>query len=373
MKNITFALLLVPLLSQAGEVPAVQMAVIGDSTVTGAASNRHLKPYIDNLAGFFLDIPLKHPEAIARVRDSSALKQFNLEDPIKPPRRITYSQREYDEAQQEGYSALFGLKGGSELSRALDMPEHSFAYLLGRKLNIPADQILFVAQDGKKVNTITEQLERVMDGQSHLPPFILISYGLNDICHPNDVASVVADFKVRFKRTVLEQLTKLSSLPAAANGTTVFISAPLDATNLMNNDELMSQKIPFEGATRFGGEVTCKELRDKSWARQTAPGLIVRDMFIGECKGLRSDVSDPLARVNKVRELQTAQMEAWEEVIADLRSQNSSFRWIFATSIRDMKFESGDLANDCFHPSVRAHAKIANQFLSHELKGMNGL
>lgn len=362
-----------------GQSSHIKMAVIGDSTVTGAATNKHLKPYFANMLGFVLDVNLLHPEASLQASDYPSPDEFNIKDPIVPMKRVTYSRREYSEAKQKGYSYLFDLQGGSKLSRAFDLTENSFAYLISQSLNIPGDQVLMVAQDGKKVNTLSEQLERVMESEKTLPPLLLISYGLNDICHPDEVNGDIAEFKKRFKQTVREQLQAIAVQPPAAQGTTVLISAPLDATNLMNNSKLMSQRIPFEGAAIFDipginfvlgkdyGTVSCTELRDKSFKRQTVPGLALRNMLIGECKGLRSDTSDIESRVVKVRALQTAQIDAWKESLAEFSVPGIT--WLFGDSIREIQFVAGDLANDCFHPSPLAHAKIARQFLSHELKG----
>jgi hypothetical protein len=330
------------------------MAILGDSTVTGAATNPHLKGFFANMAGFILDIDLFHPE---------------YDSGFKPLRRVTYSPAEWAKAESKGMGGQLSLAGESKLSRAFDIPEYSWAYQVGLGLKIRPREMLMVAQDGKKVGSLSTQLERVMSvTKTELPPLLLISYGLNDICHPNDVGAEIAAFKTRFKQTVASQIQAITRLKPNEAGTTVFISAPLDATNLMDNDELMSQKIPFEGAGPLGlfnNEISCKELRDKSFARQTWPGLALRDLFIGECKGLRADVNDPKARVEKVRALQTAQMEAWREAIAE--TNVPGFHFIFGESVRSIRFEAGDLANDCFHPSRSAHTKIANQFIRYEL------
>jgi hypothetical protein len=338
------------------QLPPVKMAILGDSTVTGAATNPYLKPFFANLAGVLLVnfISPGHKTGRAKMR------------------RETYSAKEYAVANEKG--DLLSLLAESRLSRSFDTPEYSFAYDVGLGLGISPREMLLVAQDGQKVRSISRQLDRVMGiTKDSLPPMLLISYGLNDICHPNDVGAEVAAFKSRFKQTVQSQISEITRLKPNEKGTVVFISAPLDATNLMDNDELMSQIIPFEGASLLDLKdvVTCTQLRDKSFARQTIPGQGLRNAFIGMCKGLRQDVNDPKARVEKVRQLQNAQIEAWKEVLAE--TQVPGFKFILAESVRKIRFTAGDLANDCFHPSVSAHRKIANQFLTNELKDLHAV
>jgi hypothetical protein len=345
------------------------MAIIGDSTVTGAATNPSLEPYFLNLLDFVFRIDLIYPDSIAAYENYPSPLEFHIAPgPIPRLHRITYSKREYGEAQAKGNGALIDLRGGSKLSRALDTAEYSFGYLIGRGLGVPANKIVLVAQDGKKITSMADQVERIFDtGSPTLPPILLISYGLNDICHPNDVAEEVSKFKARFKQTVFEQVSNLVAKAPDSNGTTVMISAPLDATNLMDNEELLSQKISFQSDLVFHQEITCKDLRDKTFADRSDQEVKMRQILISECRGLRGPTPDMAGRVRKVRELQNAQMEAWREVIESLQTKAPGFHLIFADSIRKIHFASGDLANDCFHPSIAAHTKIARQFLGHEL------
>lgn len=332
------------------------MAILGDSTVTGAVTNPHLKAFVANAAGVLLINFLGS-------RHNSG----------KPPmRRETYSLKEYEaaSAKRERGSLILESRG----SRAVDTPEYSWAYDLGVSLGFQPREMLMVAQDGKKVSSIATQLERVMGvTKTQLPEMLLISYGLNDICHPNDVGREVGVFKSRFKQTVAQQIQELIKLKPHDRGTVVFISAPLDATNLMDNEELMSQVISFEGGSLLDLQdvVTCSQIRDKTFVRQTWPGLQLRGLLIQECKGLRQDVPDPKGRVEKVRQLQNAQIEAWREVLSE--SQTPGFKFILAESVRKIRFVAGDLANDCFHPSIRAHRKITDQFLMNELKDVQSV
>lgn len=338
------------------QTPPVRMAILGDSTVTGAVTNPHLKAFVANAAGVFLINFLWPSHNSGRI----------------PMRRETYSLKEYQEAGDKGERGFLVLE--SRGSRALDTPEYSWAYDLGVGLGFHPREMLMVAQDGQKVSSIARQLERVMGvTKTELPEMLLISYGLNDICHPNDVGRETAVFKSRFKKTVANQIQEITKLKPNGKGTVVFISAPLDATNLMDNDELMSQVISFEGGSLLDLKdvVTCSQIRDKTFVRQTWQGLQMRGLLIQECKGLRQDVENPKARVEKVRQLQGAQIEAWREVLGE--TQVPGFKFILAESVRRIRFVAGDLANDCFHPSISAHKKIANQFLLNELKDLHSV
>jgi hypothetical protein len=79
---------------------------------------------------------------------------------------------------------------------------------------------------------------------------------------------------------------------------------------------------------------------------------------------LRPD-GDPAARVARVRELQTEQLRILEDAVTKFNARGLGIRAEMALSTRDLQFETGDVANDCFHPSPHGHERIADQLLRH--------
>lgn len=372
--NRTFTLLFTLLISTvpawAQTRPVVTwMGVIGDSTVTGAAADPRLDPFPLEMIGRLLNLNVITPGWPAYYVDYSDPAEFNITEPIEPVTRVTYSLVEKSEARAKGRGAAFSQYGEGALSQTLDVEEYSFAYMIGRSLNIRGRNIVIAAQDGQKASTLSRQARRLLDfGGGHLPPLVLVSYGLNDICHPNDVAGDVADFKARFLQTVRAELAAVAAMPVAeGGGTRILISAPLDATNLMVNENLLSQTIAIEGAGWWRGRISCKELRDGS-AKLTSVGEGMRSLLIGECRGLREETNDWPGRAQKVRALQMAQIEAWQQAISEIQTSGLTIQ--LGGSVRNVRFASGDLANDCFHPGISAHEKIARGFLENELRDL---
>lgn len=344
------------------------MGVIGDSLVTGALADPHLEAFYTELIGRLLNIDILNPGWPADPAAYPSPAEFHIQTPIEPVTRITHSTQEW--ARAKGIAATLKLTAESDAAQTIDVEEYSFAYMIGRALDLPGRRIVVAAQDGQKVSSISRQVRRLLDyGDGRLPPLLLVSYGLNDICHPDDINGDPALFQKNFLEVARAQLAALTAQTPAAGGTTIVIAAPPDATNLLINEDLLRQKIPFEGASLWRGSVTCKQILDDSDGPSLSlTGRQMRGMLVAECRGLREPTSDPQARAERARRLQEAQVEDWRQALSEL-GPTPELRWIFADSIRAIRFHAGDLANDCFHPSVAAHTKIARQFLSHELSG----
>ena len=339
------------------------MAIVGDSSVTGAATHPSLAATLLNLMGhlaqFMTDQEVKglpldfdfHPYP----------NEFNITNPLQPQTRITYSKREFDVAKADKEATQ--LNRQSKASIRLDTPEYSFGYMIGRKLGIKSEHIVNVGQNGKKYNSLTEQFHRIFEVSETLPPLVLVSYVANDFCNPDNFKKPASAFRKTYSETVARELKQIENLPPSALGTRILILAPFDVVNVLTNPDLLEQEIPFEGHERL----KCEKLR-KGEVGKSFTSRKMLDALVGACRGVLSP-NPSSERVAQVKEFQDIQVEVLSEAVERFnKSSRPGLKAELALSTRNIDFKMGDLANDCFHPGIRGHARIARQLLSHELK-----
>lgn len=322
------------------------LAIVGDSGVTGAASAPDLEPTFPKLMALLLNFLTD-----ARV------PRYSLEH-VEPLTRVPYSRAEYKAAS----SALL-LNEGAKLSLRLDVPEQSFGYLVGRAMGVPARDIVLVAQDGVKVETIAAQFGRIFEMKTQtLPPYVLLSYTANDLCdeHVFDrpASEWIAGFKDSLAKTWKEAEPYLKPHP---RGTTIVVLAPLDVVNVITNPDILAQKVEFESQ----GEVSCGDLRRGEAGFSLSEWLILRMLNL-MCPSVTSTHPEDSSRLARLREVQEGFGEAWRAQIAALNQQHagSGLTWRYLEDVRSLHFTTGDVGHDCFHPSAQGHKKIADLILS---------
>jgi hypothetical protein len=342
------------------------MAVVGDSSSTGAASHPSFVPSFASLLNKAREYVMESrmTDLAPRFADYPSPEEFGITDPVAPATRVVYSQHEWQAAEAGGHVVQKNAEAKASLK--LDTEEYSFAYMAGRALGIKPERIVFTGQDGKRIGTMAAQFERILEvGSATLPPLVLVSYVANDFCHPNNFTRPVSEFASEFGGDLRPQFQAIRNMPPDPRGTRIVILAPLDVANLLSNDELLTQRINLSGE-----EMTCGDLR-KGRAASSYRARKLQDILVQECKGVLTPSADPAAHLQRVRDLQKAQLEVLQREAAEFnRTAPSGLRVEIALSTKDIHFLAGDLAGDCFHPGLGAHTKIARQLLSHELKGL---
>ncbi len=339
------------------------IAIVGDSSVTGAATHPTLAATMANLLGHMSSamastglegLPLN-------IKEYPYPHEFNITEPIARQTRITYSKREYEQADAE--NKLSQLNTQSKGSIRLDTPEYSFGYMIGRKMGVKSAHIVNVGQDGKSFNSMAIQFERIFEVSPKLPPLVLVSYVANDFCHLDNFSKPTSAFREAYAKSVRSEFKKIEQLTPAASGTRILVLAPFDVANVLTNVDLLKQEIPFEGHEA----ISCGQLRKgdvgKSWGSRK-----MYDALTGACRGVLAP--NPTAeRIARIHELQSIQVEVLDAAIRDFNKvARAGLRAELATSTRSIQFEEGDLANDCFHPGRYGHARIAKHLLANELK-----
>lgn len=324
------------------------LALVGDSGITGAASATDINATVENLWGHVSQIH----RPIAELRQMPKV--------VDPLTRVLYSKNEFLNA--GWWLGPWLLNVGAKLALTLDTHEHSFGYRVGRALGVRSEDIVLVGQDGVRIDTIAQQLERVFEMQtSTLPPLILLSYTANDMCDVRVLTDPLDVWVERF-RGALEK-TWLDAEPflrAHARGTKIMVLSPLNLDNVILNTSILKQKILVEGQ----GQITCEEVRTATPQFSPGPWLILRILNL-MCPSVTSTIRDQGDRVQRLQDLQRGFIAAWRQEIKSLNSKykDRGIEWVFLDEVFNLQFTTGDVGHDCFHPSAAGHAKIADLIL----------
>lgn len=313
------------------------MAIVGDSGSTGAVASPRLKPTLEKIGNYVLNADKSDP----KIEDIPSPQNYGI-DKLDPMSRIL------DEPQ--------------EAANKIDMIEYSWGYLTGRKLGMKANDIVMVSQDGTRVDSIAKQFARLKEtNEPTLPPLILVSYNANDLCDEEVLRADVNERAARFQEEIRKQFEQVMSWAKAhPKGTRIVILAPIDIGNLLGNPQLLSQKIEFQGA----GEITCMQLREGQ-VPQANFANDLRQKMLGMCKSVLDTKPSDRARVQQLIAVQSAFADVWKKMADELNKKYSGqgFHFEYLPNIRTIQFQAGDLANECFHPGIKAHEKIADEVL----------
>ena len=337
------------------------MAIVGDSGVTGAASERAIEPNLLSLFERAMEFVLssQRRSQLPPLSDFPDPARFHL-SLVEPMTRVLYSKEEFKRAQREGTVNELNLQAKASL--ALDMQEHSNGYLIGRALDIEARDIVMVGQDGLRVSSLPEQFARIFEMQTDsLPPLVLVSFTANDFCD-DDVFSEPLEIRVeRFRSTLATAwMNAAPSLRPHPKGTSMVILPALDVVNVLANQELLQQKVFFQGM----GEVTCASVRQNKSLNGFLSERMARSLG-GMCRSVLNTRPSESDKLQRLRDIQNAFNEVWKNQVDALNKEygQDGLHWAYVEELRQLNFAAGDLANDCFHPGVGAHAKIADLVL----------
>lgn len=330
------------------------LGLVGDSGITGAVTMKDINPNLGgmlNLARRFVEAD--RPQSRAQAENSPfATNVLNADGALPPLRRVLYSTEEITAAKEAGKEDDLSMEGRGSL--ALDTPEYSFGYLVGRAMDFSPEQIVLVAQDGKRTGNLPEQMRRFSEVSEKLPSHIIVSFTANDICG-KEMEEPVDKFRTDFKGVLTDAWKKtMEKETPHESGTQVFVVAPIEITQGITNNDLLEQEIDFEGL----GTRTCNQVR-RGEPQDNELGKLIDSRLTGMCRGILSIEPNETEKIEKVQALQKTQIEVWKEVLAELPKKDGwSFEFIEET--HQVRFQRGDLANECFHPGPGAHSRLAD-------------
>ena len=324
------------------------IAIVGDSGVTGAASDPELSANVFTLLGRMGAIGLS--QGVASALDVGA----------GTTNRILYSSRELREAADKGKT--LELRTQALGAAAVDRVENAFGFTVARELGVNAGDVVVVGQDGKRVSSIPTQLERIYEvGTTTLPPLVLMSYTANDFCDLDVFEETVAQRQAAFEASLATAWERARPfLRAHPRGTDIVVLAPLEVANVLTNDDLLAQEIPLG----VFGKVTCREMRESTFEDSMVANLIARKLT-GMCPAVLGTRPGDTSRLQRLRDVQEAFNQTWKRRIAELNRAHAGegLRWTYVEGTRAIEFGRGDVANECFHPSAQGHAKIAAEVM----------
>lgn len=253
---------------------------------------------------------------------------------------------------------------GRHLANKMDVLENTFGYVVGRGLGMNAQDIVFLGEDGARVSKISQQLARLQDVRSEtLPPYVLVHLSGNDLCEPGALTDEIPARAAAFRAKLNEEWSKvLASAKAHRLSTEVIILDSPDVRDAFTNEQLLNQKVPF--GIWGQSEVSCQQMRAGTMPTSLLAGTVAT-ILQKVCPSIASTKPSDTARIERLQKVQDAYRQQWREVAAELNQKQKGIHFRFLSPSAEEKFvpQAGDMANDCFHPSVIGHARAAGSLL----------
>lgn len=84
------------------------------------------------------------------------------------------------------------------------------------------------------------------------------------------------------------------------------------------------------------------------------------------CNSVLRTRTDNQERIRIISDIQQGYVKTWDKLINEWKSDShvpNGFDFEFVHESYDIQFTGEDVANDCFHPSISAHEKVAQLLL----------
>lgn len=381
------------------------IGIMGDSLSTGAGTHPALEFSGDSLWDVF-----KGLQSIAASQDNEELHAFIKSRYLESPLTLNPGVREY----RSGFEWVMANIQRTFSLTFLNTQEYSWGHLLGRSLGVQGQSILIAGQNGAQVATMKRQADRIIDHlKGELPDKVFALFSGNDLCASHLSLMTPQD---EFKSSVLGGLKYLAVNGKPAKlGTEIFVVGFLGVTQLMASDSILNKPIKA-----FGESMTCRQLRNDQFLPKKplenskhpetlfmshmvppnparyCPTLFALPLLAQSEAGVLSAISDEEATIplseqkpesmspgrpsevnrkmeemlgqisSRVRQYRAASSQAVREaniwIKAKYPEKNISFKYI--TGTESLKFEAEDVAEDCFHLSVKGQLKLAKTISS---------
>lgn len=342
------------------------LAILGDSSSTGAAAHPKLEFDSKVLWDIFNSVDeLPVDLALYPAEFRSAVSA------LQRPTRVPPSVREND-----GGSGWIWHNLTQKISaRTLEEHRLSYGYLIGRKLGLPASDILIAGENGTTARHAWIHAARLVGSrQRDLPSRVIFYYTGNDLCAQSyDDISEAEEYGEELLRGMKYLVLNGH---ADAQGTRIFIPGFLPVTSLLHERSILERKIKLHGE-----EITCQEARARMFApnpnsrsTDTDPRFQIFSAFMPPspvllCPTLFSKAAEDSARqsflANRIRAFREAQKRTVSEFNhwRGAKYPAKSFEAFYIETTEQLKFDGADVAGDCFHLSINGQAKVATAIL----------
>ena len=348
-----------------------QMAILGDSLSTGAASHPALAMDAKQLWDVFQE------RIDVQARDASGAQ-------LPAPQRLWPSMREFFGGADWVYRNLMQAVS----RRFLDTEEYSWGYQVARA-HLPGDAsaqaqaVAIAAEDGAKTEAIPLQLERVLEASGgRLPPKVFVFFTGNDLC--GMIFSQVTS-EADYRRDLRTGLASMLRAEPAPGGTDIYVLGYLSVLQLVHGESILAKPVRAYGEATTCGELRAGGFRPKDPNYQ--PDLPEEAKWFGVfmppnpaayCSTLFSPPgkgSDELvgSLANRIRAYREIQRQVVDEFSGKPSTPNAvptvvapaGMRLHYLSETAELSFVAEDIADDCFHLSQAGQAKVAQAVVSY--------
>lgn len=249
----------------------------------------------------------------------------------------------------------------------------SFGQIIADILGSGRNQIINLAEDGRRIEKMIPQLQDLMNvlkvrfGNFQLPDVILSSFNANNMCHPSVFEKSAEELKQEYLSQLRLSYEAISSMMPAESGTDFFIIANLDAVKVLTSQEILSKTVNISTEQR-----RCLDLRRPHSDRITASsegGTIFKmavEGLVGMCPAILGvDITDD-KKIQHLKDIYRSFLEAQAVATEEYQPKllNVGIRLHFVRATSEIEFLSQDVGNDCFHPNFLGQIKIAARILN---------
>lgn len=361
-------------LSARGEDVKGTMAILGDSISSGAVINPRIKFETQSLWSVF-----SGEDEIEDLRRKMQEPDFWVTQyPMPEPVVLEATGREFQSSAVWFAERLIQLAS----RQFLNNPEYAWPNLLGRRLGYSSEKILIAADNGAKSKDIVNQIARVLHHtDKKIPTKTFVFYTGNDICSPFlQLMTGVQQYEALISRG-LDYLFKHGDTDANERYE-INLVGMIDITQLYRSEAILGKKVQAHGKQR-----TCEDLMNnppESWtvSQPAASSNAFDQPFLfnvlpfpknqaSYCPSLfgtaydmgdKKDDSYKSLIANRIRDYREALKKialAKQRELETKGMKNITVRYI--DSLFDIKFASDEIAEDCFHLSVKGHERIARE------------
>ncbi|HVJ63850.1 MAG TPA: SGNH/GDSL hydrolase family protein [Bdellovibrionota bacterium] len=332
-----------PALAEAPAVKYQEMAILGDSGATGVMAD----------PGVFLSLTVLGNLATPRNRIESnygsVYRALSIPYPLSGelPRRYLPAPKDR------------GQKLALNFELNTDRTFMSWGYLTGRVLGVQGENMHFFARNGRRSEHLLDQikqLKKTFAGQ--LPELTVISLTANDFCSEAVFTDKGREDAIRkHERNIMRALNQLRSLPTRHASAKIVFMAPLPVTKILRSQALAEKR------TLLAMDIfTCGEIR--STAHSTIPGKDLAESLRRMCPAVMRTAPDDEARIEKLESLFADVVKTQKEILTDFAiGAPAGKEFLYFQDSFELDLRAKDVANDCFHPSIYGHGKIAARLI----------
>lgn len=334
--------------------------VIGDSISAGAVANPVLT----------LD-----PDRVWAI----LLGHFEIDYAVSRVTVLPNSMREYN--QPLSWAALNLVNAASALY--FNDEDKSWPAKLASRLGVEHKNILVAAKNGERAESAVMQVERILEYTRGIAPDVVtLLFTGNDLCSAIKPLITTAD---NYKFSIENALDYLfrNARPRISNGL-VILPAVLNLTQLVKDEKILNKKISI-----FGGERTCKQLRESKYrATQTytpkyPQALSFAAFFPPTPAAFCPSLFDVNVATQEYLSYIATTSKSYRQVIKSTAAKYNAllkedsfpgykgWRVIYSESPADLLFSSDEIANDCFHLSDKGQSSLQNAILEDLEKTFN--